>query len=368
MNAARTATLQTDRADIATTRWHEADAAPLAQGQVRLRVEHFGLSANNVTYATLGDAMSYWGFFPQDDPAWGCVPVWGYAAVTESRHAEVPVGRRVFGFLPFATEVVMTPTKVRESSFVDGSDHRTALPAPYNGYVTDTGESPGGSEHEAYNSLLRPLFTTSFLIADWLAHESYFAAEAVLVSSASSKTAYGLAYALKQLRDGQGPEVVGLTSSAHVESTRALGLYDRVIGYDEIDTLSAEQPMVYVDLSGSAEVRAAVHTQCAGLKHDCAVGLTHWDAAPANTGSLPGPAPVFFFAPAELERQASVVGRAALGRRIDEGMDRFVARVSDPSAPLMTIEWHRGREAASAAFAATVAGRAEPSVGMMVAL
>lgn len=267
--------------------------------------------------------------------------------MTESRHAEVPVGRRVFGFRPFATEVVMTPTKVRDGGFVDGSDHRSALPAPYDGYVSEPGESAEGSEREAYDSLLRPLFTTSFLIADWSAHESY---------------------ALKHLRHGQGPEVVGLTSCANVESTREVGLYDRVIGYDEIATLYGEQPVVYVDLSGNAEVRAAVHTQCAGLKHDCAVGLTHWDAAPSDTGSLPGPAPVFFFAPAELERQSSVVGRAALAQRIDEAMDGFVARVSDPSAPLMTLEWHRGREAASAAYASTVAGRVPPSVGMMVAL
>ena len=368
MTTSRTFTLQTDRADILRTRWHESARVPLEPGQVRLRVEHFGLSANNVTYATLGDAMHYWDFFPQQDPAWGCVPVWGYATIDESRCSDVLEGRRVFGFLPFATEVVMAPTSVRAGGFADASAHRAGLPAPYNSYTDVAEKSSGGDDHEAYNALLRPLFTTSLLIADWLADENYFGAETVLVSSASSKTAYGTAYALaQQTLPGQRPEVVGLTSSAHVESTRRLGVYDRVLGYDEVDALHPDRATVYVDLSGSAEIRAAVHTRCAGLRHDCAVGLTHWDAA-AGDDSLPGPDPVFFFAPAELERQASLNGRAELFGRISAGMRGFVDKVSDPSAPLMTLTWHRGREAASAAYVGIVAGRTEPLEAAMVAL
>ncbi|HXH81077.1 DUF2855 family protein [Nocardioides sp.] len=370
MNLPRAFTLQTDRADIAQTRWHESEPAPLEPGQVRLRVDHFGLSANNVTYATLGDAMNYWDFFPQADPAFGCIPVWGYAAVSESRHPELPEGRRVYGFLPFASEVVMTPTSVNEGGFTDGSGHRSALPAPYNRYMTVAGEPQDGLADEAYSALLRPLFTTSFLIADWLAQESWFGAETVLISSASSKTAYGIAYALGNGTEGQRPEIVGLTSPAHVESTCRLGLYDRVLGYDEIDTLDPDRTVVYVDLSGSADVRADVHTRCAGLQHDCAVGLTHWDAAPTSSesGPLPGPDPVFFFAPAQLERQAAKEGRGELMRRISEAMQGFVTRVGDPSAPLMTVTWHRGRDAAAAAYLNTVAGRTAPSEGAMVLL
>jgi Protein of unknown function (DUF2855) len=374
VTAARTSTLQTDRADIARTRWHEAPHVPLEPGRVRLRVEHFGLSANNATYATLGDAMHYWDFFPQEDPAWGCVPVWGHATVTESRSPDVPVGRRIFGFLPFATDVVMTPRRVGSGGFVDGTAHRAELPAPYNSYtdvdVDSDSDSDSDSGHrrelEAYDALLRPLFTTSFLIADWLVHERHFGAETVLLSSASSKTAYGTAHALGQAA-GPRPEVVGLTSAAHVASTRRLGLYDRVLGYDQIDSLDPGRPTVYVDLSGSAAIRAAVHTRCAGLRHDCAVGLTHWQDT-AGSQTLPGPDPVFFFAPAELERQVAQLGRAELSRRIGEAMTGFVAKVSDPASPLMNLTWHRGRDAAAAAYLDVVLGRTEPAEGVMVTL
>ena len=57
-DAQLTATLQTNRSDITRTRWHETEHLPLEEGEVRLRVEHFALTANNVTYANLGDARS----------------------------------------------------------------------------------------------------------------------------------------------------------------------------------------------------------------------------------------------------------------------------------------------------------------------
>jgi hypothetical protein len=358
-----TTTLQISRTDIARTRWHEQPSAPLEPGQVRLQVEHFGLSANNVTYATLGDAMHYWDFFPQPDPAWGSVPVWGHATVRESRCEELPEGRRVFGFLPFATDVVMTPGKVRATGFVDAAPHRAALPSSYHVYSVVQSQEPD-REREAYDALLRPLFTTSLLIADWLQHEQFFGAETVVISSASSKTAYGTAYALGRI-PGPVPEVVGLTSAPHVTSTRELGLYDRVLGYDETSALDAERPTVYVDLSGSAEIRAAVHHRCRGLRHDCAVGLTHWQDSNAPQ-ELPGPAPVFFFAPAELERQAAQAGQAELLGRISSEMSGFVARVSDPSSPLMTVSWLRGRQAAAAAYRDAVLGRTDPREAIMV--
>ena len=232
---------------------------------------------------------------------------------------------------------------------------------------------------EAHEALLRPLFTTSFLIADWLAHEQHFGADTVIISSASSKTAYGTAYALTRDAGDDRPEVVGLTSPAHVASTERLGLYDRVLSYDDIATLDPERASVYVDLSGSAEIRGAVHRRCAGLRHDCAVGLTHWGDTDTDTDTdtgtdtgavkpLPGPKPVFFFAPAELERQAAQTGRAEVFGRIGSAMEGFVARVSDPSAPLMDITWQRGGDAASQAYLDVALGRTDPGDAFMVAM
>ena len=360
-------TLHVHRSDIASVDWRETPSQPIEDGQVRLEVVRFGLSANNVTYATLGTALQYWEFFPTDDPATGCVPVWGYAMVAESRCDEVPVGRRVYGYLPFASDVVVAPSRVRADGFADGSEHRAELPAAYNAYTL---VEERDRDAEAYEALLRPLFVTSMLIADQLAEEDFFGAEAVLVSSASSKTAYGTAYALRHTAGPAGEtrrEVVGLTPAERVDATAALDLYDRVLAYDDIATLDADRPTVYVDISGSYEIRAAVHRHCADLRYDCAVGLTHRDDT-GDASDLPGPEAVFFFAPSEWARQASNRGREEQARRVDEGVEGFVQRASDLADPLMTLRWVEGRDEAAEAWRHMVEGQTGPSEGVAVSL
>ena len=70
-------------------------ARPLQPGQVRLAIDSFSLTANNLTYAAFGEAMQYWQFFPSGQEGLGCLPVWGFATVCESGVEGVQVGRRV---------------------------------------------------------------------------------------------------------------------------------------------------------------------------------------------------------------------------------------------------------------------------------
>ena len=76
---------------LATTAIRALPTPPLAAGQIRLAIDRFAFTANNVTYATTGDSLGYWGFYPADD-GWGRVPVWGFATVTESLQPQVDVG------------------------------------------------------------------------------------------------------------------------------------------------------------------------------------------------------------------------------------------------------------------------------------
>jgi hypothetical protein len=76
-------TIEVRRDAISRTRAvTEAEPRP-ADGQVVLRVDRFSLSANNVTYARLGEELGYGRFFPAAD-GWGRLPVWAYAEVTGS--------------------------------------------------------------------------------------------------------------------------------------------------------------------------------------------------------------------------------------------------------------------------------------------
>ncbi|MBP9059335.1 MAG: DUF2855 family protein, partial [Rhodoferax sp.] len=72
---------------LTTTELRATPELLLSSGQVRVRIDKFALTSNNITYAAFGEAMNYWAFFPVDGPeheAWGRIPVWGFATVVQS--------------------------------------------------------------------------------------------------------------------------------------------------------------------------------------------------------------------------------------------------------------------------------------------
>src|SRR4051794_10114533 len=263
------------RDDLRDCRVSESAPPEPASGQALLRVERFGMTANNVTYAVFGDAMSYWDFFPAAD-GWGRVPVWGFAEVERSEAEGVDVGERVYGYLPPSSHLVIEPTRVAEHGFVDGSPHRAELPATYQRYRSTTRDAFYRPETEELQLLLRPLFFTSFLIDDQLADDGLVERGPILISSASSKTAIGAAFLLAQR---EGVEVVALTSPRSAEFVDGLGIYGRTVLYDDVGSLG-RGPATFVDVAGDRDVRAAVHSHFGDeLVHSMAVGVTHWEEA-----------------------------------------------------------------------------------------
>lgn len=364
----------TDRRDLRRARWESVDAGPLPEGAVRVRIDAFALTSNNITYAAFGEAMSYWAFFPTGDAATGLVPVWGFGTIVESRAAGLAEGERLYGYWPIASHVTLQPDKVREGGFVDAAAHRARLPAVYNRYRRCAADPGYDAAHEAEQALLQPLFSTAFLIDDFLHDQGCFGAKQVILSSASSKTAYATAFCLA--RHGEaGLPTVGLTSPANADFVRGLGCFARVVPYAEVDTLDAGVPSVFVDFNGSPAVRGAVHGRFGEqLRYSCAVGVTDWAAFGAKgsgadkAASLPGPKPVFFFAPAQIEKRTADWGAAGLQARIGEAWVAFVRRVSDPAQPWLRVVPGRGPEAIASVYAALAAGDVEPRDGHMLHL
>ncbi|HZF83732.1 MAG TPA: DUF2855 family protein, partial [Burkholderiaceae bacterium] len=91
------------KASLPEARLHTREDTPLATGQVRVGIDTFALTSNNITYAAFGDAMSYWQFFPTAEEGWGQVPVWGFGRVVQSLHPGVAVGERLYGYFPMAS-------------------------------------------------------------------------------------------------------------------------------------------------------------------------------------------------------------------------------------------------------------------------
>ena len=363
-----TTTFVVERKTLGNMYWTHAEAAALADGAVRLAIDAFALTSNNITYAAFGDAMNYWGFFPTGDAATGCIPVWGFADVTESRCEGIAVGERFYGYFPMATDVVLEPTRINATGFSDGAAHRRELHAVYNHYLRCSVDPEYAPAREAEQALLRPLFVTSFLIDDFLADNAFFGASAVLLSSASSKTAYGTAFCLAQRRATGGAKVIGLTSPGNVAFTESLGCYDTVLPYDAVATRPAEVPTVYVDFSGSVGVRAGIHRHFGDqLTYSCSVGGTHWNELGSGKG-LPGPRPTLFFAPAQIKKRNADWGSAGLQQRLAEAWLAFMQPVTDAEKPWLRVVHGRGMAAVESTYAALLAGRVSPVEGHMLSL
>ena len=353
--------LLVDRSDLSRTEIVPVPTPEIAEGQVLLRVERVGMTANNVTYAVFGDAMKYWDFFPAEAP-WGRVPLWGFAVVEASDVAEVAVGTRLYGYLPTSSHVVVQPDGVDHRGFRDASPHRAHLPTPYNGLTTTTGDPAYELEREDLQVLYRPLFMTSFMLADFLEDNGLFGASSVVISSASSKTAYGTAFLL------QGKvKTVGLTSQGNVAFTASLGCYDEVLSYDDVAALPAV-PTLYVDVAGNAALRRAVHEHMHDhLVHSAVVGAAHHTADPDLGGgarSLPGARPAFFFAPDQMCKRDVDWGPDGVEAGHAEAWRRFVPVVEN----WVDVAVGQGPAALQADWLEVLAGATDPRTGHVVRL
>jgi len=265
-------------------------------------------------------------------------------------------GQRVYGYLPMSTLLVVTPGRVGDHSFVDASTHRASLPPVYNQYLLVDGVD---RSREAATALLRPLFATAFLIDDWLTEDDATPPEQIVLASASSKTALGLAYLLHERGDAS---VVGLTSPGNAGFVESVGYYDRTVTYDRVDDVPVDLPTAFVDMAGDGRVLGAVHHHLGdSLRTSCLVGVTHWEqgGAPAD---LPGPAPSFFFAPDRVEKRRADWGPGGLDSRLGEAFDRFLASVDG----WLEIVERRGPDEMGATWLEVLEGKAPPQRGYVV--
>jgi len=336
-------------------------------GEVLCRIEKFALTANNITYGVFGEAMQYWNFFPAPE-GWGRIPVWGHTEVIESKHEAIAKGERLYGYLPMSTYVVLKPERVTDASFMDGVAHRRPLPSPYQLYMRLARDPMHDPAHEDHRALLHPLYFTSFLAEDFLADNQLFGAKQVVLASASSKTALGVAFLLKQ----HGTRAVGLTSPGNKAFCEQLGhdgghgppYYDEVVTYDALASLPADVPTVFVDMAGDGKLLHAVHHHFGdNLKYSCIIGATHWEQR-ATQHQLPGAKPQFFFAPTQVQKRMKDWGPDGFFTRLGEAWRTFLPSVK----PWLEVRTGRGPAAVEAVYREVLEGRQAPRLGHMLSL
>ncbi|MCC8243204.1 DUF2855 family protein [Saccharothrix luteola] len=335
---------------------HEVRAvadAPLRAGEVRLAVERFALTSNNVTYARLGDSpLRFWAAFPAP-PGYGRVPVWGFARVVRSRHPSIGEGSRCFGYLPMSTHLTVAAEPTTRG-FADTSAHRLGMHPWYRHYRI-AGEPEEADDHRA---LLRPVYPASFQLAELALRQAAAGARSVVITSASSKTAIGLADRLL----GSGIATIGLTSARNESFVRGLGRYHAVAEYRALDSLIVAGPILVVDFTRDTTLLSSIYRRFAGELTDTAlVGLTRGARgfeAP-DPPELHDPEPTRFFAPAAEERAVAAEGEVGYYARYDRAEDDFVTAAS----AWLGVRRGSGPEPVVEAFLALLSGRQRPEVG-----
>ena len=355
-----------DRKQWHKTRFSESQiSTDLAPGQVLFRIDRFAFTANNISYAMAGDMLKYWNFFPVEgrgaEEGWGRIPTMGFGDVIASTHDDVAVGTRCFGFYPMSKYLLIEPSSASPSSIVDGVPHRADLAPAYNQYNPVQGDALYTPSREDELMLMRGLFMTSFLSEDFMAESNLYGAKSVIISSASSKTSIALGFLVS--RKGQA-RAIGLTSPRNLDFTRKLGFYDEVLTYDQIASLPADQPTVFVDMAGNTRVSRDVHEHLgANLVYSQRIGGTHWDAG-GGDGDIPGPAREFFFAPSQIQKRMADWGPKGFQQRLGASWKEF----QDASNAWLQIERAYGRDAVERVYQATLEGSASPAQGNVLSL
>ncbi|MBU3006149.1 DUF2855 family protein [Paraglaciecola arctica] len=335
----------------------------IAAGEVLVKIDKFAFTANNMTYAVVGDQFGYWQFFPptgNNVREWGILPVWGFADVVASNAENVAVGERLFGYFPPATYLKMTPTAVSEYRWIDGAEHRAPLPSGYNAYRRVLAEPNYNKAMDDFRMLLFPLHITSYCLYDNLQDRNWFGAEQVVVISASSKTSIGLGYALAD--DENAPSSIGMTSDRNLDMVTKLGIYDSTVTYDNLTSIDPSKPTVIVDMSGNGEVLGRLHKHLgANMKFCSNVGFTHWEDGGMGPDFIQQRSEMFF-APAHIQKRIKDWGSAVFEQKTTAFMQSTIQR----SASWLKLTELHGLKGLADVYQYVCEGKVNPEAGLII--
>ena len=356
---------QTNKSDFSKARLQETPACTLNEGEVRVKVDRFAFTANNITYAVMGNQLRYWQFFPPngDEPEkWGVIPVWGFGDVVESSSDALPVGERLFGYFPPANELIITPKRVTQTNLMDGSTHRAELPPGYNLYQRVNHEQGYDRANDNQRMLLFVLHLTSFCLYDLLKSNGWFDAEQIVIISASSKTSIGLAYGLAE--DTDAPHVVGLTSDRHTDFVDSIDAYDSVLSYDALERIDATKPTVIVDMSANTDILSRLHKHLGdNMRYTSNVGLTHWDEPRHSEGIIQARSQQFF-APSHVQQRMKEWGPEAFNER----SMRYIMMSMAKTSSWLNIQELDGVDGLLSAYQDICDGRIDADKGLVVVM
>ncbi|NQX91671.1 MAG: DUF2855 family protein [Flavobacteriales bacterium] len=250
----------------------------LEENEVLFKIETYFLSSNNITYAVYVKELKYWDFFPQMDNQ-GTIPVWAYLKVVKSNNTAVDEGEFYFGLSPMSRYVKLEIGHHHPFGFIEVSQHRSELNPIYNSYSRIVPEHFDSIQNLSYSLMNRITFPTSFLIKYYLEKNKLFGSEKIIITSASSKTALGVAFLLQKYKSSDDCKIVGVTSEKNLAFVSEYDFYDQVISYSDITNAINQEDAIILDFQGDAETLGKLHLILdERLKQVLQIGATNWKA------------------------------------------------------------------------------------------
>ena len=301
----------------------ETELADLQAGAIRLKIDKYAFTSNNITYAVIGHQLQYWNFYPTEEP-FGIIPVWGYADVVASKHQGIKAGDRFYGYYPMSSYCTLIPGNVNALGFSENAAHRRELAPVYNNY-TRVATSPA-EPLEDYVPIFKPLFATSFLIYQLLKAQYFSETEQILLTSASSKTSLALAAMLKKNQANDGKKIIGLTSARNLDFVKSTNYHDEVFAYENYKDIATKKTVI-VDISGNHKLLKNLSDYLNDqLGHIIMVGLTDWKSSNMASNL---PKSEFFFAPTQFKVFYKLHGAEKAGKILDEALMDFIQVIKE---------------------------------------
>lgn len=350
-----------EKTNLFKTTFAENPLAPLEEGEILFKINKYAFTSNNITYAVVGEQVKYWDFFPAEAP-WGIVPVWGFAEVVASKNKEIKIGENCYGYFPMSDYLKIKPGNVKPHGFADTSEHRAALAPIYNFYTRNANDPGYQKEKEDFQPIIKPLFATAFLIYHFLKDNDFFDAENIVLTSASSKTALGLAFLLNKNKIEDGKKIIGLTSEKNMEFVKNSDYYDEVISYDDALNKLPKTNTVVVDFAGNSKLIHSIYEMLGdNLKHAALIGLTDWKA---YNPFKQIPVAKFFFAPTHIQNKYKEWGAEKTNLLLGKAMFGFIK----DAEKWIELTYINDEAALSDLYLGMLNGEIDPSKGYIVEL
>jgi hypothetical protein len=231
------------------------------------------------------------------------------------------------------------------ATFTEGSAHRAGLSSVYNVYAWASAGPPADDDTLI---VLRPVFWLSFTLDHDLTRRPD-PGQPVIVTSASSKAALGLAHLLTR----RGVPVTGLTSASRVAFVDDLKTYDHVLGYGQLAALAPDRATV-VDIAGDPALRDQITSRLKPPSEVVVAGGTHGEADALAAGA--------FSAPAYIRDRAREWGWPVLEQRYQAALEDFAAR----AGAWLRIIRHRGPDAADRVYHEVLTGAGDPTAAHVI--